>query len=225
MSSSPARPATPLPPLLLARHAETVYNAGGRMQGASRHTPLTHAGIAQAHAMGEALRAALGARPALTLWASPAGRTLQTAAIIAEHLGLDFFAIREEPRLLEIDVGGWEGRAYADIVAESGSIVDLERRLFSQRPPGGEWYPEVAARLGDWVADLATASGPQLAISHGITARVLRGLLVGGTPYGPEATPIADDVPQGTVMRIEAGREAPVHVGTGSAGEHRLKSV
>jgi hypothetical protein len=54
---------------------------------------------------------------------------------------------------------------------------------------------------------------------------VLRGLLVGGTPYGPEATPIADDVPQGTVMRIEAGHEAPVHVGTGSTGEHRLKSV
>ena len=33
-------------PLYLARHAETVYNAGARMQGHMAHTPLTHAGIA-----------------------------------------------------------------------------------------------------------------------------------------------------------------------------------
>jgi broad specificity phosphatase PhoE len=34
--------------LILARHAETVFNAAARMQGNMAHTPLTRAGIAQA---------------------------------------------------------------------------------------------------------------------------------------------------------------------------------
>lgn len=82
-------------PLYLARHAETVYNAGARMQGHMAHTPLTHAGIAQAHSMGDALRAHFGAKPDIDLWASPSGRTLQTMAVVAEHLGRDFFDVRK----------------------------------------------------------------------------------------------------------------------------------
>ena len=69
--------------IILARHAETVYNAGARMQGHMAHTPLTRAGIAQAEAMGTALAAHLDAEAELDIWASPAGRTLQTVAIIA----------------------------------------------------------------------------------------------------------------------------------------------
>ncbi|MEO6246990.1 MAG: histidine phosphatase family protein [Sphingomicrobium sp.] len=37
--------------LIVARHAETVYNAGARMQGQMAHTPLTRTGIGQAEAM------------------------------------------------------------------------------------------------------------------------------------------------------------------------------
>ena len=66
------------------------------------HTPLTRAGITQAKAMGAALAAHFGAHADLDIWASPAGRTLQSMAIVAEHLGRDFF---DDPRLLEIDVG------------------------------------------------------------------------------------------------------------------------
>ena len=51
---------------LIARHGETVFNAARRLQGDHPHTPLTRAGFAQAEEMGRALRAALGARPALT---------------------------------------------------------------------------------------------------------------------------------------------------------------
>ena len=66
--------------LILARHAETVFNAAARMQGNRAHTPLTRAGIAQAEAMGAALRELLGEAPDIDLWVSPAGRTQQTAA-------------------------------------------------------------------------------------------------------------------------------------------------
>ncbi len=200
-------------PLYLARHAETVFNAGARMQGHMGHTPLTRTGVAQAEAMGAALRAELGARPDIDLWASRAGRTLQTAAIIAEHLERDYFDIRQDERLLEIDVGLWEGRAYADIVAESGTpIVDMERRLFCVKPPEGEWYPDIRARLDNWLADLDPAR-PALVISHGMTARVLRGALVGGEPIEAGCVPIAGDAPQGTVFRIEGGRERAIHIG------------
>lgn len=204
------------PILYVARHAETVFNKGARMQGATAHTPLTRAGIAQAEAMGEALREHLGDRPRIDFWASPAGRTLQTAAVIAEHLGHDFFDIRTDPGLLEIDVGAWEGRYYADIVAEQGPIVDTARGLFTCRPPGGEWYPEIAERLKTWLGRLDPWL-PALVITHGMTARVLRGLLVGGTPFEPGCVPLAGGAPQGTIFRIENGSEAAIHVGSGEA--------
>ena len=201
--------------ILLARHAETVYNAGARMQGHMAHTPLTRAGIAQAEAMGVALAAHLGTKPDIDIWASPAGRTLQTVAIVAEHLGCDFFDVKTDPRLLEIDVGQWEGRRYADIVAERGPIIDPLRRAFNVQPPGGEYYPAIAARLRGWVADLSP-DRDVLAISHGITLRVLRGLLAGGATF--EGVAFADDAPQGTIFEIVDGVTTTLFTGTGGSG-------
>lgn len=209
------------PIIYLARHAETVFNAGARMQGRIAHTPLTRAGIAQAEAMGAALAAHLGPRPDIDIWASPSGRTLQTGAIIAEHLGHDYFDLRSDERLMEIHVGDWEGQRYADIVAAEGAIVDTASRLFSRRPPNGEWYPEIAARLTTWLAELPPAR-PALVVSHGITTRVLRGLLVGGEPFEPGCVPIASEAPQGTIFRIGNGVETMIHVGTGASGMHRI---
>ena len=201
--------------IILARHAETVFNAAARMQGHMAHTPLTRAGIAQAEAMGVALREALGEAPDLDLWVSPSGRTQQTAAIIGEHLGHPFFDWRQDDRLLEIDVGQWEGRYYSDIIAELGrSIVDAERGLFTEAAPGGEWFPAIAERLNSWLADLDPAR-PALVISHGITSTVLRGLLVGGEDW--HGVPVAPRAPQGTVFRIRDGKEEALHIGNGPA--------
>ncbi len=201
--------------IILARHAETVYNAAARMQGHMGHTPLTRRGISQAEAMGAALAEVLGPRPDLDLWVSPSGRTLQTAAIVGEHLGHDFFDWRRDPRLLEIDVGAWEGRNYADIVAEVGPIVDVERRLFSVQAPQGEWFPAIAERLQSWLSALDPAR-PVLAISHGITARVLRGLLAGGEDW--HGVRVAADATQGTVFRIVDGVEQVLLTGSGAVG-------
>ncbi len=210
---------TPRMLLYLARHAETVYNAGARMQGHMAHTPLTRAGIAQAEAMGAVLAAHFGAKPDIDLWASPSGRTLQTMAIVAEHLGRDFFSVVTDERLLEIDVGDWQGRTYAAIVAQTGPIIDPERRAFNVPPPNGEWYPAIATRLQSWLATLDPAR-PALVISHGITLRVLRGLLAGGRPF--EGVALADDAPQGTVFRVEDGVAAELHVGEGQSGARHV---
>lgn len=200
-------------PIYIARHAETVYNHAARMQGNDAHTPLTRHGIAQAEAMGQALArhfAEIGARPPL-IWSSPAGRTLQTAAIIAEHLGAGFFTIHQDRRLREIEVGRWTGRLYAEIVESEGEILDHAHRLFRMPIPEGEHYADIRQRLQSWLADLEPQ--PILTISHGITTRVLRGLLVGGTPYG--GVEIADNLPQGSVVRVVGGHEDIVVQGSG----------
>lgn len=198
---------------ILARHAETVFNANGRMQGNAAHTPLTRRGIAQAEAMGIALAELLGRDPELDIWASPAGRTLQTVAIIAEYLGRDFFDIRTDPRLFEMDVGDWQGRKYAEVVAETGEIMCPTRRIFFVRPPGGEWYPAVADRLRRWLEELH-ADRTILVISHGLTLRVLRGLLAGGEPF--EGVALAEDASQGSVFRIRDGSQELLFVGNAS---------
>ena len=198
----------------VARHGETVFNAAGRLQGDHPHTPLTRAGFAQADEMGRALRGLLGARPALTLWASPTGRALQTLAIVAEHLELDWHRARTDARLVEIAMGSWGGCYYADVVAEVGTVVDAEELL--RCAPDGETYPAIAARVGGWLHDTNDDAGDRLVIMHGISSRVLRGVAT-GAPVGACGAPVLPGHPQGSVSLVERGRETLVHRGSGYA--------
>lgn len=198
----------------IARHGETVFNAAGRLQGDHAHTPLTRAGFAQADEMGAALRAALGAKPKLTLWASPTGRALQTLAVIAEHLELDWHAARTDPRLVEIDMGGWGGRYYADVIAEHGPVVDPVARLLVPAPDG-ERYDAIAARVRGWLRDTDDDPGDRLVIMHGISSRVLRGVMTGAPDIPGYGAPALGDLPQGSVVMIAGGVEHIVHTGRG----------
>ena len=203
--------------IFIARHGETVFNAAGRMQGQwAVHTPLTRDGFLQADAMGRGLAAYLETDSAMTLWSSTAGRALQTLAIVAEHIGADWHQTRRDDRLQEIDVGDWSDRTYGDIQAEIGSIINHEKHLFSVKPPNGEWYDDVAARLSAWVADSADEEGDCLVLMHGMSARVLRGLLL-GLPVDPElGAPIARTLSQGSMVMIRDGMEEIVVSGDGS---------
>lgn len=198
----------------IARHGETVFNAARRLQGELLHTPLTRAGFAQAEEMGRALRGLLGVRPALTLWSSPTGRALQTLAVIAEHLDLDWHAAHTDPRLREIGVGSWDGRYYADVVAEQGPVW-IDGHL---RPAlDGETYPEIAARVSGWLRDTDDDPGDRLIVMHGVSSGVLRGVMTGEPAHATFAAPIAPGLPQGSVVLIEDGRETVAHLGTGHA--------
>ncbi|HEX4739464.1 MAG TPA: histidine phosphatase family protein [Allosphingosinicella sp.] len=199
----------------IARHGETVFNAAGRIQGDSEHTPLTRAGFAQAEAMGLALRHRLGPKPPLTLWASPTGRALQTLAVIVEHLELDWHAARTDARLREIGMGEWTGLYYADIVAEGGLVYDSATLLFTRYPPGGETYKDVAARLESWLDNHGGEEGDRLIVMHGMSARVLRALLTGADPHPACGAPVAPNVPQGSVVEVQDGRERVLYQGAG----------
>ena len=165
--------------LFIMRHGETVFNAARRLQGEEAHTPLTRQGVEQALAMGAVLRGALDGPAGAVLHASDTGRALQTAALVAEIAGLDWFAARRSPLLRELGMGQWGGRPYAEVIAEQGPIIDADHLL---RPaPDGEDYPALAARLGRWLTQAAPHSGDHVIVAHGLTTRVLRGLLT-GTP-------------------------------------------
>jgi probable phosphoglycerate mutase len=202
----------------IARHGETVFNAVARMQGETEHTPLTRRGVAQADSIGAALARHLGDRPELALWASPTGRALQTLAIAVEHLGLDWHLARTDARLNEMDMGRWSGRFYADIAAETGGFVDRRAGLFTRCPPGGEWYDSIATRLRSWIDSTAGESGDRLIVMHGISSRVLRGMLAGAPDRPGCGAPVADPLPQGSVVCVEDGVETVVGLGNGDLG-------
>jgi broad specificity phosphatase PhoE len=201
----------------IARHGETVFNAAKRLQGDAPHTPLTHAGFAQADEMGRALRQELGAKPALTLWSSPTGRALQTLAVIAEHLELDWHDARTDSRLVEIGMGSWGGRYYADVIAEVGPVFDPASGLLLSAPDG-EVYPEIAARVGGWAEDTAGDPGDRLVIMHGISSRVLRGVLTFAPDIAGFDAPALRGLPQGSVVEIHGDAERIAHLGSGGGG-------
>lgn len=189
----------------IMRHGETVYNATRRLQANHIHTPLTRQGFEQAVTMGRALRAELGERPEVTLHISDTGRALQTAALIAEELGLDWFAARRSMDLKEIDMGSWCGRSYSDVEDEVGPIV-IEDHLL--RPaPDGEDYPMIAARLKRWLEEIGDAGGDHIVVMHGISSRVLRGIMAGYAVHPLHGAPIAPSLVQGSIALVEDGAE------------------
>ena len=196
----------------IARHGETVFNAARRLQGDAPHTPLTRAGFAQADDMGAALASHLGRGPPLDLWSSSAGRALQTLAIVAEHIGLDWHAARADDRLVEIGMGSWGGRYYAEV----GPVIDPASGLLIPAPDG-ETYPQIVARLASWLADTIDDPGDRLIIMHGVSSCVLRGVMTGGPVWPSLGAPAAAGLPQGSLVMIERGVETIVHRGRGHA--------
>ena len=135
---------------------------------------------------------------------------------MAEHVGADWHQTKADDRLQEIDVGDWSERTYADIHAEIGPFVDHEEGLFTVQPPNGEWYDDIAHRLNDWIADATAEPGDAIVLMHGMSARVLRGILLGLEPHEVAGAPIADSLPQGSMVMIQDGKEQIVTLGEGA---------
>ena len=198
--------------MFIARHGETIFNQAGRLQGDHTHTPLTQIGFYQAQEMGEALAKHVPDNLQLDLISSDTDRTLQTLSIIAEYIGRDWHQAKTDARLREIDMGEWGGSYYRDLVGKL--ILDDDERLFATVAPRGENYCEIATRLKAWIGE-QEFSNDAVIISHGMTSRVLRGLLTGLPSHKTYEAPIAQGLPQGSVVSICDGKEVIVHLGGG----------
>lgn len=161
----------PFPELYILRHGETRWNAENRMQG-GLNSPLTDKGCGQA-----AQQAALLAAQDLTgfvAYSSPQGRAFETAGIaVARHIPM----IHTDDRLREIGVGEWQGRLRAELMIDGprNDSPDGPIAMYEQAP-GGEGFARLEARCRAFLDDL---TGPAVLVTHGITSRMLRTIILG----------------------------------------------
>lgn len=154
------------PEIYVLRHGETEWNAAGRMQG-HLDSPLTLKGQQQARVQGDSLRA--HKLIDLPIYCSPSGRARMTAELAVPE---QFDKIRFDERLMEIDLGKWQGRVKADLEREFPHVfADDVNWGWYDRCPEGEGFSGLEQRTASFLADLA---GPAILFTHGITSRFLR---------------------------------------------------
>jgi probable phosphoglycerate mutase len=192
--------------IFLIRHGQTEFNVQRRLQG-RMDSPLTSLGCEQARRMGRVLKDFLEEPELWTVVSSPLGRTLRTAEIVCETMGL-VSPIEIDARLAEIDVGGWEGMTREEIEAGSPGLCDDENWIFAA--PGGETRQDMIARLGAVLADHDEADGRRrLFVAHGLSGGILREVYAGVThraPFPPQDAVFR--LWQGTVGRIDEDVDA-----------------
>jgi len=165
--------------LYIARHGETHYNKEGRLQGNGKDSPLTSKGIAQAQALGRAIKKITNSSPFDAIYASTLTRAYTTAEIA---IG-DSIKPTLDSRLIEIGLGEMEGMLYHE-AAEAfpelwGRNSDPTKYI---PPPKGEALPDMIARVGSFMEDMTkTGYKKVFTITHGYTLRVFQACSMGGT--------------------------------------------
>lgn len=185
---------------LLARHGQSVANAGEWLSG---HTDvdLTPRGEAEARALGEQLRS----HRITHVVSSDLTRAARTARIALDDRP---HALRTHAALRERDLGAWTGWTVREL-RESGARRVLDH--LDGRPPGGESLRDVACRamfsLARW-----DRGEPVLVVSHGGLMRALLGLVADevdaerlGRRYVGNAELAVLDLPLGTWEQVARG--------------------
>ncbi|MFZ5587144.1 MAG: histidine phosphatase family protein [Thermodesulfobacteriota bacterium] len=158
--------------LLLMRHGRLAEGDGRRYLGQG-DPPLAPEGEAQMRAW----RPILASLPLAFVQASDLARARQSAAIATQGAGL---AVETDPAWREIDLGDWEGRAMDEVARlwpESHAARGADPAGF--RPPGGESFADLLARVWPAFMALAARPGPGLVVTHAGVLRVLVCRLLG----------------------------------------------
>ena len=140
---------------VLLRHGETAHTAERRFSGGTGrggNPVLNDRGRSQAARAAEQLVRVAGEPgthhaphpPIDVVLASPMARTLETASIVAEALGLP---VSKAAGFRECDFGLWDGLTYDQVRREHG--VGLSEWFSSTEvaPPGGESFAQVQDRI------------------------------------------------------------------------------
>lgn len=141
--------------IVLARHGQTAANRDALLVGRI-DPPLTELGLAQA----ARLAGALASSTAVRVVASPLTRTVQTATVIAESLGLP---VETDERIIEMDYGAWDGTPLAEVPIETWRAWRTDPEF---RPPDGESLRDVSRRVGAAMGEWLTADEPVIAVTH-----------------------------------------------------------
>ena len=148
--------------IYLIRHAETTWNAEGRLQG-TLDAPLSERGQRQVRHLVETLaHVSLAA-----VYSSPLERAHGTARALAAAHGLTASTVGA---FREMNQGEWEGRRVEDVAAESGESLKMWRDSPAEtRLPGGETLAEVAHRAVAAFGDVTARhpDGTIAIVAHG----------------------------------------------------------
>lgn len=165
------RRATPPTLIVLVRHGTTT-TTGKELPGRAPGLHLSDAGEQQAKAAATRIAALQDGkkRRVSAVYASPLERTRETAAPIAEAVGLE---VQLDDGLLELDIGEWTGMALADAYKKP-EWKTIQRYPSGFRFPGGESFADMQARMVTTLDRLRSEhpGGIVVAVSHADPIRV-----------------------------------------------------
>ncbi len=173
----PTRPGFVNRSVTLVRHGETEGNVAGRWQGRS-DSSLTDRGRWQVN------EAASVAPEFDAIYASPLGRAMDSAAILAAKRSLDPTPVEG---LVEMSFGSWENLTPEEAATEDPDRFDAIYGRGEDRPRGGdgESFSGAGERMGRTIAGLARAGEDDetpvdvAAVSHGAAIRAYATQVVG----------------------------------------------
>jgi len=163
--------------IFLIRHGATVLTAEDRFAGAT-DVELSDEGRTQVRRLAERLSLI----PVDAVYASPLGRTMETASILAAPHGKDVLA---RDGLKEISHGHWEQMTRKEVeAAYPDEAAAWDRDPFTFAPLGGESGLAVTARALPALLDIVSRheGKPVIVVSHKATIRLLLSSLLGFDP-------------------------------------------
>jgi broad specificity phosphatase PhoE len=163
--------------MFLVRHGATVITAEDRFAGAT-DVELSDEGREQARRL--AVR--LSRERIAAIYASPLGRTVETATILAQPHMLD---VQIRDGLREISHGRWEQMTRREVEQQfPEEAAAWEKDPYTFAPVGGESGLAVTARALPVLMDIVRAhsSGNVLVVSHKATIRLLLSSILGFDP-------------------------------------------
>jgi probable phosphoglycerate mutase len=164
--------------IFLVRHGATALSAENKFAGASSDVPLSDEGRVQV----QRLAARLADDRINAVYASPLDRTMETARILCQPLGL---SITPLDALREIDHGQWDGLSRAQVEQKFPGEYELwEKDPYTFAPTGGETGLAVTARALPALLSIVRAHPDEraLVVSHKATIRLLVSSLLGFDP-------------------------------------------
>ena len=191
------------PEIFVARHGETDWNRERRYQG-TKDVPLNDMGKRQADANGPLLSELLerdGRSPADFNWySSPLSRAVETMARMRAAFDQDLPEVTLDKRLVEISFGILEGSLFDELPPELATAPGHRNaEYWEYRPPEGENYDDLTARLQSFASEL---TGPSIIVAHGGTLRALRHIIA----HTPRLEVLNWMPPQGAIAHFEDGR-------------------